>query len=130
MELGAPLYEYKTYAQIAAATLLKLGVSSNQVQAVPAPAVRQDRTYASALALRRWLEANGGPPAKLTLVSEGPHARRSRLLFQKALGEGTRVGILAVPPDSYEVSRWWRYSSGFRNVVDEAIAYVYARIFF
>jgi hypothetical protein len=52
LERGAPLSEYKTYAELGAATLLKLGMDRDSIQAIPAPLVRQDRTYASALVLK------------------------------------------------------------------------------
>src|SRR2546423_138399 len=45
LEVGAPLVDYKTYAELGAATLLKYGINSNSVQAVPAPRVQQDRTF-------------------------------------------------------------------------------------
>src|SRR5256885_15269767 len=51
-EQGAPLAEYKSYAELGAAILQKLGVGTNEVVAVPSMPVRQDRTYASALALK------------------------------------------------------------------------------
>src|SRR5437660_848146 len=59
LENGAPLSEYRTYAELGAATLLRLGLNTNAVQAVPAPRVRLDRTYASALALKDWLAPHG-----------------------------------------------------------------------
>src|ERR1043165_4414 len=77
---GAPLSEYKTYAEGGAATLLKLGLPANSVQAVPSGWVMQDRTYTAAVALRDWLRQHGIQPTKIHLMSEGPHARRSRLL--------------------------------------------------
>src|SRR5882724_604665 len=43
---GAPLSEYKTYAEGGAASLVKLGLSSNVVEAVPTKWVLRDRTYA------------------------------------------------------------------------------------
>ena len=53
LERGAPLSEYKTYAELSAAILIKMGMSSNVVQAVSATPVRQDRTYAMATSLKR-----------------------------------------------------------------------------
>src|SRR5437016_1043264 len=37
LEHGAPLSEYRTFAELGAATLLRLGADTNAVQAVPAP---------------------------------------------------------------------------------------------
>src|SRR5580704_13331507 len=45
LENGAPLSEYRTFAELGAATLMRLGLNTNAVQAVPAPKVRLDRTY-------------------------------------------------------------------------------------
>jgi hypothetical protein len=100
------------------------------IQAVPAPPVRRDRTYTSAVALAKRFQIESVPPTEINLVSVGPHCRRSRMLFAKALGDGIRVGILPVAPDDYDPAHWWRSSQGFRTVSGEVIAYVYARLFF
>src|SRR5271155_214266 len=39
LDNGAPLSEYKTFAELGAATLVRLGLDTNAVQAVPAPRV-------------------------------------------------------------------------------------------
>lgn len=130
IEWGAPLSEYKTYAQRGTATLLALGMSTNLVQAVPAPSVRQDRTYSCALALKKWAEERGIPLTRVNLLTVGPHARRSRLLFQKALGKDLPIGVIAVPEPDYDTRHWWHSSNGFRAVTGEAIAYMYARFLF
>jgi uncharacterized SAM-binding protein YcdF (DUF218 family) len=130
LEWGAPLSEYKTYAQRGAAVLEKLGLSTNVVQAVPAERVRQDRTYAAAAALRAWCDAHQVKLDKVLLVSEGPHARRSWLLCEKALGPGVQVGVIAIPVEDYDAKHWWRYSAGVRGVIGEFLAYLYAKILF
>ena len=130
LDQGAPLSEYKNYAELGAAILIKLGLSTNVVQAVPAEAVRQDRTYAMAASLKRWLRQHGMSPAKVNLMTLGPHARRSRLLFEEALGKGVTVGVTAIPPRDFDGGRWWRSSAGVRTVISEALAYAYARCLF
>jgi hypothetical protein len=130
LERGAPLSEYKTYADLGAASLVKLGLAANVVQGVPAPLVRQDRTYTSAVTLRKWFGEHGMPPTQLNLITVGPHARRSRLLFQKAFGRNVTVGIMAIPENGYDERNWWHSSEGVRAVIGEALAYGYARIFF
>jgi uncharacterized SAM-binding protein YcdF (DUF218 family) len=111
-------------------TLTRLGLTNPPAVAVPAPLVRQDRTYTSAVALRRWMEREGTVPAQLNVVSSGPHARRTRLLFEKAFGPNTTVGIIATPVEDYDPDRWWATSAGVRAVVDEVVAYFYARCLF
>lgn len=130
LEQGAPLSEYKTYAELGAATLTRLGLTTNVVQAVPAPRVARDRTYTSALTLRQWFADQGVAPGKIDLMTGGPHARRSRLLFQKAFKGQAQIGVIAMPASEYDPRHWWRSSQGFRVVTGEAIAYLYARCFF
>lgn len=130
LEQGGPLSEYKSFAELGAATLLKLGLKNNAVQAVPAPLVQQDRTYNSGLALRKYLDEHSIPHPTLNLISVGPHARRSRLLYVKVFGEGTRIGIVALQPRDYDARRWWRSSAGVRTVLSEVFAYVYVRLLF
>ena len=110
LERGAPLSEYGTYAELGAATLLRLGLTKDVVQPVPAPLVRQDRTYTSAVALKNWLRAHRSSHPNFHLIAADAHARRSRLMFQKALGEGTKIGVTAVESLEYEPQRWWHSS--------------------
>lgn len=130
IEFGAPLSEYKTYAERGAAVLLKLGADTNHLQAVPAGPVRADRTYAAAMAFRDWSRTHGVKLTKVQLVSEGPHARRSRLLFARALGPEVQVGITSLPVIDYDPNRWWRSSAGVRGVIGELLAYGYAKLLF
>jgi uncharacterized SAM-binding protein YcdF (DUF218 family) len=130
VQQGAPLSEYKNYAHIGAATLVKLGLSTNEVQAVPTGRTHRDRTYAMALSLKRWLNEHGMTVTKINLITSGPHARRSRLMFEQALGKGVTVGVIAIPADDYDERHWWHYSQGVRAIIDETFAYAYARLLF
>jgi uncharacterized SAM-binding protein YcdF (DUF218 family) len=130
LEQGAPLSEYKNYANLGAATLVKLGLGTNDVQAVPTGFTRRDRTYATALSLKKWLREHDLAPTKVNLITGGPHARRSRLMFEKALGKGFAVGVIAIPARDYDERRWWHSSQGVRITISEALAYTYARLLF
>ena len=125
---GYYLAEYKNFAQLAAATMVKLGFDPNKLVAVPGPEVMKDRTYASAIALREWLEAAKNPVKAINLYTFGPHARRSWLLFKKALAPEITVGVIAVAPQDYDPQQWWGSSEGVRTVIGETIAYIYARL--
>jgi uncharacterized SAM-binding protein YcdF (DUF218 family) len=130
LEVGSALFAYRTWAELGAASLVRLGLSTNVVQAVPAPQVSQDRTYTSAASLRDWLREHQVAPTKVHLLTEGAHARRSRLLFRRALGEEFVVGVTAMPVMEYDPRHWWRSSAGVRGVIGETLAYSYARLFF
>ena len=130
LEYGMYLSQYKSYAELGAARLIKIGIDSNAVQAVPAPKVLQDRTYVAALTLKHWFLEHGIKPQKIHLISEGPHCRRSRLLYQEAMGKDVIIGVTSIPSEDYDEAHWWRYSAGVRNVIGEGLAYIYARFLF
>lgn len=130
VETGVVLTKYQTYAEIAAATLEHFGADPNTVHAVPADAVARDRTYTEAMALKRWLWDHHMNVASITVVSVGAHARRSHLLYEKAFGDGVKVGVISIKDRDFDTQHWWRSSAGFRTVTDEMIAYFYARFLF
>lgn len=130
IERGAPLSDYGTYAALGAAVVESAELSGFLLEQVPAPKVRRDRTYASALAVRDWLAESDSPPGSINVMTVGTHARRTRLLYEEAFGGNCEVGVISVDPERYEPRRWWRYSEGVREVVGETVAYVYARFLF
>lgn len=130
LEEGNPYIGFGNYADFTAAKLQQAGAPPGSVHAVPAPFVGKDRTYTTALFLKKRLEAEGISLAKVNVVSIGPHARRSRLLYQMAFGSATRVGMIAIPDRDYDPDHWWKTSAGVRSVISEAIAYGYARLLF
>ena len=130
IDKGSPLNQYDSYAEMTADVLRRLGADSATLHAVPAPKVARDRTYSTALALKKALLAEGISIAKVNVVSGATHTRRSRLLYEMAFGSGTRVGAIAVPERDFDPARWWKTSSGVREVTGEFIAYLYARLLF
>ena len=129
LDRGSFLSEYKTYANVARATLIRIS-NRKDIVAVASPSVRKDRTYASALALKRWLNLNHVESNRVNLVTLDAHARRSWYLFRKVLGEQYSVGIIAIEDSEYDGGRWWASSEGFKTVVEETIAYVYTLLLF
>jgi uncharacterized SAM-binding protein YcdF (DUF218 family) len=127
---GHYVNDYQTSASVGADLLKNAGVPSDSVQMVPSRVMDRDRTYGSAVALRNWLREHNVPVRSINVVTEDVHARRTCLLFQKALGKNVTVGIIAVPNPDYDARRWWRYSEGVKEVGSEAFAYIYARFFF
>ena len=64
---------------------------------------------------------------RINVVTESTHARRTCLLFQKALGKHVQGGIIAAPNPDYDKERWWRYSEGVKDVMSDNLSYVYAK---
>ncbi len=127
LQLGHELSRYRTYAELTEARLAKMGIDPERIVAVPNKAVQRDRTHAAALAVREWLQKHPRVTGA-NLVTKGPHARRSFVIFKKVLPSSFELGVCSVPPRGYDPQRWWASSEGFRTVVSEAIAYTYARI--
>jgi uncharacterized SAM-binding protein YcdF (DUF218 family) len=110
--------------------LIKFGVPSDLVVTASFEEVHRDRTFHSAMAVKQWLQEQGLRTTSIDVVTVGPHARRSRLLFEKALGNEVKVGVISVEDRRFDPNHWWRASEGVRTVVDESVAYLYARVFF
>jgi hypothetical protein len=130
LEVGSHLSEYDNYAQLAGTTLLVMGLNPDKLIVLAAPDVQKDRTYESAMAVQRWLNKSTLAPTNFNVITEGTHARRSRLLYAAALGENRNVGVISVENRDYNPRRWWVSSDGVKEVIMEMVAYLYARFLF
>lgn len=128
--IGGYINDYQTSASVAADLLKKAGVPPGSVQMAPSRVIGRERTYSSAVALQHMLRGDGIVVQSINVVTEDCHARRTRLLYQKAFSKGVLVGVIAVRNPDYNPKYWWRYSEGVREVLSEVIAYIYARFFF
>jgi DUF218 domain-containing protein len=130
IERGCERREASSYAERARNALVQAGVPADLVTAVPAPASAQDRSFLNAVMLRDWAAGAGVSLDAFDLVSSGVHSRRSRLVYALALGGRTRVGIVAVTPSEYDPDHWWRTSTGAKEVLGEAIAWLWTECCF
>ncbi len=103
---------------------------SGLIHKIHVPETTRDRTYRLAEEVRDWLAERDIEVRSVNVLTIGPHARRSRLLFEKAFGPGIEVGVISVRDRDYDPKFWWRYSEGVKEVVSEAAAYLYARFLF
>ncbi len=127
---GGYINDYNTSASVGADLLKNAGMPPEAVQMVPSRVSGRDRTYSSAVALREWWDEHGMRPHGINIVTEDTHARRSRLLFQKALGADVKVGVIAVSSPDFDARHWWQYSEAVEEVIGETLAYAYATLFF
>jgi len=125
---GGYVSDYQTSASVGADLLKKVGVPAELVQMVPSRVSGRDRTYSSAIALRDWFREHDVQVHSLNIATEGAHARRTRLLFERALGPDIQVGVIAIPSPDYDSRRWWYYSEGVEEVIQETIGYIYAKL--
>src|SRR4029077_9061698 len=128
--IGHYVNDYQTSASVGADLLKNAGVPPESVQMVPSRVMDRDRTYGSAVALREWFREHNMAVQSLNVLTEDTHARRTRLLFEKALGKDIAVGVISVPNSDYDAGRWWWYSEGVKDVLMEGVAYLYAKFLF
>jgi hypothetical protein len=124
LENGSYLVEYRTHAEVAAHTLVKMGLPAGKVLAAPAPETRRDRTFSSAVAVADAVRAKGIAVRGINVISEGPHARRTRRAYERAFDGEMAIGIIATAPRDYDATHWWRYSEGIKTVISETAALV------
>lgn len=115
--------EHRNYAERAAAYLREQGVGETlPLDAVPAPATAQDRTFASAVRVRDWARKSGLRLEGIDVYTSGVHARRTRTLYRLAFGDAVAVGVRSAPPTEYDATRWWTTSEGVKTLLGEAIS--------
>jgi uncharacterized SAM-binding protein YcdF (DUF218 family) len=75
-------------------------------------------TYDEAQGVAGYLAEH--PAKRLMIVTEGPHTRRARWIFEQVLAD-QQVEILMVtaPSDEFDNSNWWRTEFGFLFVTSE-----------
>lgn len=130
IDTGNCLLEFKSYPEMTAARLEKIGFDPEKIIISIGDDVKKDRTFMAALALRETLNARPENEADLHLITTGPHGRRSLMLFQKAMGPDYNIGVTCLKPASYDPETWYTCSEGVRYVVNELVAYGYAKLFF
>ena len=129
--VGGPIGEerssdQKNSAVLAAIKLRELGVDKSRIIVLPVSDVTFHRTYASALTLRNWLISSKIETTGINVVTLGAHARKSLVLFKRALGPKTKVGVIAGTEDDYDQSRWWLSARGIYVTMRKTLGYLYA----
>lgn len=111
--------------------LIDAGVDSVGIVTLVYEPVQRDRTYHAALVCKAWLQRHDITPGNCTVVTLGPHARRSLYLYKLAFkGTGFQIGVYAIEPVNYSSRNWYQFSAGVRTLIGEWLAWFYARIWF
>jgi len=117
---------YKNYAELAAATLNKLGCPNEKIMIVPTPKVEIGRTIAAVKEVKKKLLELPEPPLGVNIYSFDVHTRRSWLVFKRIFRpELVQIGALSYRSKSYPIETWWKTSEGAKVILTEIIAYIY-----
>jgi hypothetical protein len=121
--------DFHSMAAICSYKLIQRGISPDLVQTLPSRETDRNRTLASALAVRQWLaheDLTDG--CCLNVVSESIHARRTYILYTRALkGTGCQVGMI---PVSLEGERYKGFTISRRDITRELAGSLYYRVLF
>jgi len=116
---------FDTYASLASAILQKLQISKDKLIEAPAAESDRNRTFASALSVKAKLDELGITIRGLNVFTEGPHARRSRLVYRKVFGKKTSIGVLSIKSVYYDELHWWRSSVGIEDMLEQGLGWLY-----
>ncbi len=123
LSAGYYLSQYKSFAELGEATLEALGVPADQVHSAPAGTNQRHRTFASAVAVYQWLEKEDHLDARVPVITEGPHSRRSLAVYRKVFRETeAEIGIISGPPPAFDPEAWWKTNFGMKTVIVEFVA--------
>ncbi len=111
------------YAESARNEFIRLGVPSEVIIAAPAGDNAEQRTYESAVAVARELEARGIHPHALVVFTIGAHARRSRLVYAKASPQSIAVGVISWTPSFLPKGPWWKSSVRAEALLKETVGW-------
>lgn len=114
-----------SYAELASKVLQGAGIPPERVVvAQSAPSVA-GRTYESAVATRKALEARGIRVSGINVFTKSAHARRSRLLFDKVFGREVEVGVIGWLPPGHGEGSWRSSTERAESFLQESVGYAY-----
>jgi len=72
------------------------------------------------------LRDSGTQTTGINVFTIGPHARKSLVLFKRALGPEIEVGVIAGTDDTYDANHWWMSVRGTYVIFRKLLGYLYA----
>jgi len=103
------------YHELNRQVLIRRGVPAADVVILPGAAAT---TYDEAVALAAFLQKR--PHARVLVVTNDYHTRRSRWVFARVLADRAgQVSFVSAPTDEFPIDRWWRSQLGFLAITTE-----------
>lgn len=105
--------------------LVALGVPQEQIIEHFAPATESHRSATMARAVRDALRQNGIQSKGVNVIAPATHARKTWLVYRRALAPEVPAGIIAVLPGGYDPDRWWESSQSAKWVLGNYAGLIY-----
>lgn len=77
--------------------LIGMGIDPSMIVAVPGEKTCINRTLKSAQAFREWLKASKHPVKGINIISSGPHALRTWMIYNRIMGKDYNIGVISLP---------------------------------
>ena len=90
-----------------------------------APATNDRRSLTMADAVRKTLNQRGITARGFNVFAPGAHARKTWLLYRRALSSIAPVGIVSIPTGDYDPAKWWKTTNGANWVIVNGIGWFY-----
>lgn len=108
---------FNSHAELARNALISLGVDSSLIVAVPGKKVRLNRTLSSALAFRDWLKTSDIEVKGINIITEGTHAERTWMTYNKIMDKKYKIGIISLPDYEESYSRKYKVLKTLRETI-------------
>ncbi len=106
--------------------LVERGVAPSAIKVLPGDATT---TYDEARALATFLRQR--PDARVLVVTNSYHTRRSRWIMARALADlPQQATIVAAPVDEFDINRWWCYETGFVTITAEYLKLAFYFVYY
>jgi hypothetical protein len=125
---GWPGYATNTHAFFAAIDLARMGCPTNSIIIGLPHDDSEDRTYGHARSARDVLGRHQIRVSGLMVFTRGSHARRSRVVFKKAFGPATRVGVISFCGPGDRRVPWWKSTMRSKEVMEEFLGWLRERL--
>lgn len=100
-------------------------IPSDRIIECFAPATNDRRSLTMANAVRNTLNRRGITARGFNVFAPGAHARKTWLVYRRALSAIAPVGIVSIPTDDYDPARWWETTNGTNWVIVNGIGWFY-----
>jgi hypothetical protein len=121
--------DHSSYAEIAKKELLKSGIAEESIIVGSIREIERERTFKSAVATWQALQRRGVHPRAINVLTLGPHARRSRLVYEKVYAPDVQVGVIAFVPPWYRSQPWWLSRARTKCLLKEVVGYPFELFF-
>jgi len=124
MEYASNFFPKHTFAEMGRLILIRYGVPKDKIVAVPFDVLR-DRTLASAMALKEYLDKRHMDVHAFEILTEDIHSRRTYMTYRAVFGRDIEIGVVPISNGVFDSFNWHYCSEGLKQVFAEDVALLY-----